>query len=125
MQPIRLRASTLMGDSAQRTDVVLLAVAGLGTVLLVVRAVVARDEPWWVSWTLPAGAAGLVVAAAVGFPLAVAVPAVLVLLVGLGLQIVWSYRSGRYIEDDVQTVWRRVRGKPQPSRRRHRAPPTS
>ncbi len=114
-----------MGDEAQRTHVVLLAVAGLGTLLLVVRAVISRDEPWWVSWPLPAGAAGLVVAAALRFPLAVAVPAVLVLVAGLALQIQWSYRSGRYIEDDVQTIWRRVRRKPEPKRRRHRAPPPS
>ncbi len=111
-----------MADAAQRGQVLLLAVAGVGTLLLVVRAVLARDEPWWVAWTAPIGAAGLLVAAATGFPPGVAVPALALLLVGLGLQIMWSYRAGRYLEDDVGTLWRRVRGKPEPKRRRHRAP---
>ena len=110
-----------MGDPGSRTHVALLAVAALGALLLIVRAVVSRDEPWWVSWTAPTGAAGLVAAAATGFPFGVAPAAVAVLLVGLALQIVWSYRSGRYLEDDVLTLWRRLRRKTEP-KRRHRAP---
>ncbi len=111
-----------MADPSTGALVLLLVVAGLGTLLLVVRAVLSRDEPWWVSWTAPAGAVGLVAAAASAFPVALAVPALVLLVVGLGLQVVWSYRAGRYLEDDVGTLWRRVRRKPEPRRRRHRAP---
>ena len=42
-------------------------------------------------------------------------------MIGLALQVVWSYRKGRYLEDDVASLWRAVRRKPAPERRRHRA----
>ena len=100
---------------------VLVAVAALGALALVVRAVVVRGEPWWVGWPAAAGAVALVLCVATGVPRAATLGAVLVLLAGLALQVAWSYRRGRYLEDDVASLWRAVRRKPAPQRRRHRA----
>ena len=47
-----------------------------------------------------------------GAPRLATVAGVVVLLVGLVLQLAWSYRRGRYLEDDVAGLWRRLRGRP-------------
>ncbi len=101
--------------------VLLVAVAALGALALVARAVLVRGEPWWVGWPAALAAVALVLCVAAGVPRLATLGAVLLLLVGLGLQVAWSYRSGRYLEDDVASLWRTVRRKPAPSRRRHRA----
>jgi hypothetical protein len=101
--------------------VLLVAVAALGALALLVRAVVVRGEPWWVGWPAALGAAALVLCVAAGVPRLATLGAVVVLLAGLVVQVVWSYRKGRYLEDDVASLWRAVRRRPAPQRRRHRA----
>lgn len=102
-------------------QVVLLGVAGLGVVLLLLRAVLARGEPWWVAWPLPVGAVGALGVVVTGGSRRLLLTAGAVVLLGLGTQLWWAYRRGRYLEDDVTTLWRRVRGRPAPRRGgRHR-----
>jgi len=102
-------------------QVLLVAVAALGALALIARAVLGRGEPWWVGWPAAVGAVALVLCIAAGAPRLATVGAVVVLVVGLALQVAWSYRRGRYLEDDVASLWRAVRRKPAPQRRRHRA----
>lgn len=103
-------------------QVLLVAVAALGALALLARAVLGRGEPWWVGWPAALAALGLVLCVAAGVPRLATVGAVLLLVVGLVLQVAWSYRKGRYLEDDVASLWRTVRRRPAPTRRRHRAP---
>ncbi len=103
-------------------QVLLVAVAALGALALLARAVLVRGEPWWVGWPPALAALGLVLCVAAGVPRPATVAAVLLLVVGLVLQVAWSYRKGRYLEDDVASLWRTVRRRPAPTRRRHRAP---
>ena len=105
----------------QVQEVVLVAVAALGALALVARAVLVRGEPWWVGWPAALGAVGLVLCVAAGVPRTATLGAVVLLVLGLVLQVVWSYRKGRYLEDDVASLWRAVRREPAPERRRHRA----
>jgi hypothetical protein len=101
--------------------VVVVAVAALGTLALLVRAVLVRGEPWWSRWPAVVGGLLVVLSLLAGAPRPATALGALVLLVGLVLQLVWSYRRGRYLEDDVAGLWRRLRGRPEPARRRHRA----
>ena len=100
-------------------EVLATGVAALGAVLLLVRAVVARDEPWWVAWPAPLGAVVLVAALLTGTAVLLAV-GVVGLVVGLGTQLGWAHRRGRYLEDDVRVLWRRARRRPPPRTGRHR-----
>lgn len=99
--------------------VVPVAAAALAALLLLVRAVLAQDEPWWVAWPLPVAAVVAVVVALSG-----SAPLLLLALAavtaGLGSQLWWAYRRGRYVEEDVAELWRRARGRPAPRSGRHR-----
>lgn len=99
----------------------LVAVAALGALALLARAVLVRGEPWWVGWPAALGAVALALCAAAGVPRLATLAAAVVLVAGLALQVAWSYRKGRYLEDDVVALWRALRRKPAPPRRRHRA----
>ncbi len=96
-------------------------VVALGALALLVRAVLVGGEPWWSRWPAVVGAVLVVLTLLAGAPRLATVAGVVVLLVGLVLQLAWSYRRGRYLEDDVAGLWRRLRGRPEPTRRRHRA----
>jgi hypothetical protein len=100
-------------------SVLLVALAALAALLLLVRAVLAQDEPWWVAWPLPVAAVVAVVVALSG-PAWLLVAALTAVAGGLCAQLWWAYRGGRYVEDDVAAVWRRARGRPAPSGGRHR-----
>lgn len=100
---------------------VVVAVAALGALALLVRAVLVDGEPWWSRWPAVVGAVLVVLSLLAGAPRLATAAGVVVLLVGLVLQLAWSYRRGRYLEDDVAGLWRRLRGRPEPTRRRHRA----
>lgn len=100
-------------------SVLLVGLAALAALFLLVRAVVAQDEPWWVAWPLPVAAvvAVVVVLTGSGRLLVVALVAV---AAGLGSQLWWAYRRGHYVEDDVTELWRRARRRPAPRSGRHR-----
>jgi len=100
-------------------QVLLLGLAAVGALLLLLRAVLARDEPWWVAWPLPAGAVLALLAFLAG-PSWLLVPAIAGVGAGLATQLTWAYRRGRYLEDDVLSVWRHIRGRPSRRPGRHR-----
>lgn len=102
--------------------VLLVAAAALAALLLLVRAVLAQDEPWWVAWPLPVAAVVAVVAGLAG-RLWVLLPTLAAVAGGLGTQLWWSYRRGRYVEDDVARLFRRAVRRPPPRSGRHRGAP--
>lgn len=102
-------------------QVVLFGLAALGAMLLLVRPVLVRGEPWWVAWPAPLGAVAVLAAFVAGFPLWLLVPALVVLGAGLAAQLWWARRRGRFLTDDVGALWRRLRGRPARRPGRHRA----